>query len=274
MNPQAAKEQLLYVTSRGNAFVYTFPKLKLVGTLANLSHPAGVCTDDAGNVFVTELSGQRIAEYAHGGTKPIATLRDPGEEPIDCSFDPTTGNLAVANFASTSFAQGNVAVYAHAAGTPATYAPPGGSTEWFSVNSCGYDASGNLFFDGVDYFGLTVDGELEAGASSTRGVVVLASFAGPGKVQWDGTYVTLADQATGKIYRFSEGTGLVENSTITLRGSKRVNQSWIAGSTVVAPQVDGNDIFIYAYPAGGAPLRRMRGIRMPYGAAVSLPGKT
>jgi hypothetical protein len=274
MDPQAAKEQLLYVTSGRNAFVYAFPKIKLVGTLANLRRPAGVCTDTAGNVFITELAAQRITEFAHGGTKRIATLADQGEEPIDCSFDPTTGNLAVANFASTSFSQGNVAIYTRAGGTPATYAPPGGSAEWFSVNSCGYDASGNLYFDGVDYDGFTVDGELQSGASSTRLIIVLQSFAGPGKVQWDGTYVTLADQSTGTIYQFTDGNTLIEKGSVTLDGSKRVNQSWIAGGSVIAPQADGNDVLFYTYPAGGTPVRRMRGIRMPYGAAISVPGST
>lgn len=158
--------------------------------------------------------------------------------------------------------------------TPAIYAPPGGSTEWFSVNSCGYDGSGNLYFDGLDYDGLTVDGELQPGASNARNLVVLQSFTGPGKVQWDGTYVTLADQGTGTIYQFTDGNTLIEKGSVTLSGSKRVNQSWIAGGSAIAPQADGNDVLLYACPAGGSPAQRVHGIRMPYGAAVSVPGST
>lgn len=274
MDPGAAKDRLLYVTSGSKVLAYAFPSGKLVGTIARLRHPAGLCTDTAGNLFVTEFAGQRISEFAHAGTKPIARLRDPGEEPVDCSFDPASGNLAVANRTSTLFSRGSLAVYAGERGAPKKYRVPAGGPAWFSVNSCGYDGSGNLFFDGLNYFGVTVDGELPAGASTTRAITVLETFGGPGKVQWDGTYVTLADRATGTIYQFTEHNALIYAGTVALGGSKRVDQSWIAGDSAIAPQVNGNDVPIYAYPAGGAPVMRIRGVRMPYGAAVSAPGKT
>jgi hypothetical protein len=266
---RATSGSLLYLTSGGSVLVYSFPQLKLVGTLHKLVHPAGLCTDAAGNVFVTELEGRRITEYAHGGTAPIARLSDPGAEPIACSVDPTTGNLAVANFAATSFGQGNVAVYAHATGTPTRYATPSG-TQWFSVNACGYDASGNLYFAGIGYSGFTIDGELAAGSGRTLDISIAATFTGPGQVQWDGTYITFADRGSGEIYQFAaHGNVLSQVGSVKLKRSGRVDQSWISGNLVVAPQVDGKVAYVYAYPHGGAPAGTIAGLRLPFGATVS-----
>ena len=69
--------------------------------LSDSNSPYGECVDKAGDVFVADFGGNTgtpaILEYAHGGTKPIATLSDPGYYPESCSIDPTTGNLAVTN---------------------------------------------------------------------------------------------------------------------------------------------------------------------------------
>ncbi len=104
-----------------------------------------MCTDDHGDVFMTEIvdSTGRIVEYAHGGTHPIATLTDPGY-PMGCSVDPTTGDLAVANFA-TSSQSGGLAIYKSATGNPTSFTDPSFHTYSF----CGYDDQGNLFVDGI-----------------------------------------------------------------------------------------------------------------------------
>ena len=38
------------------------------------THQDGLCTDAHGDVFVANTNANNILEYAHGGTKPIATL--------------------------------------------------------------------------------------------------------------------------------------------------------------------------------------------------------
>jgi len=129
MSPDArAHERLIYVSDSSTYDVYIFlsDRDKLVGTLTDQNNPAGLCADKVGDVYVTQLYGHQIVEYAHGGTKPIKILSDPGYEPGACSFDPATGNLAVANIASDEFTQGNLLVYPNATGTPVTYSPPGG----------------------------------------------------------------------------------------------------------------------------------------------------
>ena len=101
MSPIAKRVPLLYVSvwDTGVVYVYSYPKAKLLGKLVGiLDTPSGMCSDSKGNVWITNFHGEGITEYAHGGTKPIATLSDPGTDPNGCSVDPLTGNLAVTGF--------------------------------------------------------------------------------------------------------------------------------------------------------------------------------
>jgi hypothetical protein len=138
--PEAKSIGLLYVAGsqngqNGSAYVYTYPQGRLVGTLTGFAEPFGECTDSAGNVFIVaysngSTSASTIYEYAHGGTKPIATLSDP-DVAVGCAVDPTTGNLA---------ASGNgVAIFKNATGNPAYY------SSGYHFYYCGYDERGNLY---------------------------------------------------------------------------------------------------------------------------------
>jgi len=108
MLPEAKHENLLYVVDEvaRDVYVYSYPQGVLVGTLS-LHYPTGDCVDKAGNVWIdtVEPSGPpAIQEYAHGGTTPISTLYfpDDGDDPISCSVDRATGNLALRGFRVTS----------------------------------------------------------------------------------------------------------------------------------------------------------------------------
>lgn len=69
MAPDAKTNDLLYVSDVGtnDVYVYSYPKLKLEGTLTGFATPDGECVDMAGNVFITNFGTQQIFEYAHGG---------------------------------------------------------------------------------------------------------------------------------------------------------------------------------------------------------------
>ena len=95
-----------------------------MGTLTGFAAPYGQCTDKSGNVFITQFEASEVTEYAHGGTNPTKTLDTPGVNPVGCSVDPKTGNLAVANFISDNY-PGGILVFAHATGTPKEYQAPG-----------------------------------------------------------------------------------------------------------------------------------------------------
>ncbi len=84
--PQAKSRDLLYVSDQlfTDVYVFSYPALGFVGTLTGFSLPEGLCSDERGNVFVTDLLARKIVEYAHGGSEPIETLND-GGYPEGCS---------------------------------------------------------------------------------------------------------------------------------------------------------------------------------------------
>jgi len=160
--PDAKKKKLLYVSSAltDDVYVYSYSNQKLVGTLTGFKLPYGLCADKTGDVWIVDDGAQEIVEYKHGGTSPITTLSDPGEYPEGCSVDPTTGNLAITNFYSSS-GSGSVSIYAHASGEPTTYSDPSIANFRF----CGYDDKGNLFADGANNSSEFAFAELRKGGS-------------------------------------------------------------------------------------------------------------
>ena len=84
MARDAKSQGLLYVSSyrTDDVYVFSYPRGRLVGTLAGFNGPDGECVDSAGNVWITNTLQSQQVEYAHGGTTSIATLNDPGEYPF------------------------------------------------------------------------------------------------------------------------------------------------------------------------------------------------
>jgi hypothetical protein len=146
--PEAKGENLLYISdpASGGVLIFTYnpPSTpKSVGALLGLPAPAGMCVDKEQNIFITNglNRGTYVTlEYIHGGTNPIQVLGDPGN-PVACSIDPTTGNLAIATVGD--YASG-IALYKKATGKPTLYSDSAFTDMWF----CGYDDKGNLFVDG------------------------------------------------------------------------------------------------------------------------------
>lgn len=275
MSPDAKKaKELLYVTDSDtyDAYVFSYPKGKLVGTLTNQNNPAGMCTDTKGDVYITQLyGGGHIVEYAHGGTTPIKTLSDPSYEPGACSVDPKTGNLAVANIVSGSFSEGTLMIFAKGTGSGTLYSPPA-SGGWFSVNTVGYDDKSNAYFAGSCNSSFCA-GVLPAGSSSTENVSLNEGPSGAGSVQWDGKCVTYSDSYTGTVYRYTfSGSSGTEVSSTSLNGlGQWVQGSWIKGKAIVAPYSSGALVASYAYPAGGKATKSISGypIENPFGVVIS-----
>ena len=103
MLPEARREDLVYAGSRyaDSVYVFNYANGNLVGTLTGIHRPQDLCSDKNGNVWVTEdtngsYEAGQIEKYAHGYRHPLITLKD-ARAPVDCSVDPKTGDLAVAN---------------------------------------------------------------------------------------------------------------------------------------------------------------------------------
>jgi hypothetical protein len=272
MAPDAKKKNLLYVSdaSANDVYVYSYRTTKLKGTLTGFNAPGGLCVDQAGDVFIANTSANDIVEYAHGGTSPIATLSDPGEYPVDCSVDPTSGNLAVTNLFSNS-GPGSVSIYPNASGTPTNYADPDISEMLF----CGYDDHGNLFLDGLTNGNVFALAELPNGSSTFTNITLNQSINYPGGVQWDGKYVALGDQDANVIYRLQiTPSGAKVVGTVQLNDIPHPAQFWIEGrrdrSKVIVPDSEsGGYVGFWRYPAGGTATKTITGFRAPVGSTVS-----
>jgi hypothetical protein len=214
--------------------------------------------DKAGDVFITEQNLSDVVEYAHGGTKVIATLKDPNYTPWSCSVDSVTGNLAVANLAS------GVAIFTKAKGKAKVY-----TAQDVGFYYCGYDNRGNLFADG-ESGGSSVLDELPKGGTNFEGITLGVSGL-LGGVQWDGKYVAVGNGGpTGMtIYQFKvTGTKGTEEHSTTLKGSD-TSIFWVDGSAVAALNDEAN-IGLWKYPGGGWPTKTIyEGMLFPTGVTIS-----
>jgi len=264
------KKDFMYVSDSGNEVVdiYTFQKGKAgrspTGTLSGFDEPQGECTNGK-DIWITNTEQSDILEYKVGDKSPIATLSDSGQYPVGCSYDKTTGNLAVSSILSTSDTQGNLAIYAGASGTPTAYT----CSNIFHYYFVGYDDSGNVYVDGQtdDHFSFC---DLTKGSKTMTDVTLNQSITFPGGVQWDGKYVAVGDQQASVIYQFTikKSTGTEEGRT-AFTGASDIIQFWIDGSTVIAPDAGKASVELFPYPAGGLPTQTITGFSYPVGSTVA-----
>ncbi|MBV9333869.1 MAG: hypothetical protein JO146_07660 [Candidatus Eremiobacteraeota bacterium] len=252
--------------------VYSYPQGKLKGTLSGFYAVHSGCVDQRGHVFIT--SKEQISEFDHGGSQPIATLKDPYYGPTGCSVDPATGNLAVANIGPIySSNPGNIAIYKHAKGSPKLYT----DQNIFLYYDCAYDDKGNLYIVGGDFHGRFKFAEIPAGSHSFVDLSLDQYIEVPGGVQWDGTHVAVEDQGAGyhgsTIYQVDvSGSTAKAVGTTTLAGSSDIIQFWLYGKNIIGPNIGSSpNVMFWKYPAGGTALKTITGLAQPVGATVSPP---
>ncbi len=256
----AGTRDLLYVSNKdGSVDFYSYPAGRFERRLSEGAN--GLCADESGDVFIAE--GNEILEYAHGGTRPIAVLRNaPGGFIQSCAVDAVTGNLAVSGDADV---RRGVAIYANAKGTPSSYAVGDrNAASW----SCAYDNEGNLFV--ADATRLL---ELPKGATRFKNIAWYgmrpARF---GPIQWDGNYLAASSRASGSRpatisrYRVSNGRATLVGET-ALKGAESPVQFWIDGGAIVVPASAG--LALYDYPVGGTPTQVIKDARDAVAAAIS-----
>ncbi len=237
VSPDAKSSDLLYVSdARGSVYMFAYPAGKLVGLIKGFHSPAGLCSDNRGNVFVVNTNDLDVLEFKHGGTKSIQELNDFGHYPIGCAVDPKSGDVAVANYASTlSLGPGSVSIFHGGHGIASSYQDQAFNAYFF----CGYDDKGNLFVDGADYGSYNTQfAELAYGSSKLNSIKLDQTIGYPGGVMWDGKYLAVQDTYTRTVYRFkmagSKGTSV---GSVNFKGNNTslLTQFWLDGNAILMP---------------------------------------
>ena len=271
MLPEAKGEDLIYVSSldyyppssTSSVYVFSYPGASLVGTLTGFQYVGGLCTDSSGNVWITdgtgEVSNGVIYEYAHGATTPKATLED-ADRPMDCSWDPSSGNLAVSGEARF----GNVAVYPNGSGEPTYYSTEGFVGPWIYYIT--YDGSGNLYFANPK----RKPAWLPEGGSNVMHFYISPRW-NHGGLQWDGKYFTVLMDTTIQQYLPKGGHSGKPVGSVKLQSlpSNCYCYDSIEGSLVAVST--GGSVYVYKYPQGGNPTLTIPGVKNPQGVAISVP---
>jgi hypothetical protein len=250
IRPEAKSKDLLYVSSStyqySDVYVYTFPELKLVGGIVVGTYASGLCSNEEGDVFVT--NAYTVYEFRHAQARRVAAISDPlGAE--SCSVNPTNGDLAVAGM-------GGLAVFAHGKGSRwhlgrlYAYTLSGPS-------SCAYDSGGNLFFDatlGASSSSNQLFVELPNGGKQLENVTLNAKLTTPGNLAWDGKYLAVGDEDNLLIHRFAiKGRRGTQIGKLSLSGMQEVRQFWVQGGILIGPAYESGWLFaLWPYPTGGS----------------------
>jgi hypothetical protein len=265
MLPGAKSEDLIYVLAPRKDYIlsYSTGAVKATFTGPPLGG-VGLCSDNNGNVFIP--GNGEVWEYKHGDTTPISKLKDSGYRGVDCSIDPTSGNLAVANIeASSGSVAGNIAIFPKATGKP-EFLIDETITNYLS---CGYDNAGNLFLDGSSKSTPFLLAELPAASSRFTNLTFNEPVEDPGAVQWDGQNLAIGANGAQLIYRVT-----VSGSTATLVGQTRLDTLknanltfWVQGNSVLtASGATHKKVGLWDYPQGGKPVKQ-------YGSISHGPGR-
>jgi len=259
IDSDAQTRDLLYVSDRkdGNVSIYSYPAAKLQGRLAGI-RANGLCSNKNGDVFIPE--GDTVTEYAHGGIRPTAVLRNPlGGDVQFCAVDPTTGSLAVSGGVS------GVAIYASVEAGAKIYRARHGD----SYQSVAYDGEGNLFVESASRNLV----ELPKDDTRLRDVTWNGMHSKHlGSIQWDGKYLAVESPGSASrpttVYRYtvSEAEATLAGET-ALKGAQSSLQFLIHGENLVVPGPAG--VTLYGYPEGGNPLKIVKDAGEPGFATVS-----
>lgn len=271
MLAKAQGEDLVYVSDRWKKVVnvYAYPTGERVGRLTGFSSPLGECVDRHGNIWIVD--SDKVVEYAHGGTAPIASLSASGTA---CSINPRNGDLAL-----TGKSPAELSVYKNATGTPSVYSYPAAPGFFY----CTYDNNGNIF--------ITADSTDNQLAELAKGASTIAAITYPrigylGSAFWDGSYLVVAESGEFNVPATLDQVSVTGSkativSSIELYGRHNAKnnepgaQYALFDGTIIgpghSPRREARFVNFWQYPNGGAAFKTVNERRAIYlwGTAVS-----
>ncbi|HEY6487463.1 MAG TPA: hypothetical protein VIX83_13860 [Candidatus Cybelea sp.] len=257
---------LLYVSTDyyGTVSIYTYPQGKLSASFDVPGVPSGMCSDTSGHVFIAEGYAGIVAEYAHGGTTPIATF-SLSPSPYSCAVDPTTGNLAATSEA------GKVGVFdPNSSGSPPTlYTYPGVQGYYF----CSYDGQGDLFAVGYSSGAASLL-ELKKGAAALKPVKVPFKLSFAAAIQWDGTYLAVGashtrKEATIDRLEITHFRAKVKGRVLLKGVASYTSEFWIQSGAIISPNYYNENVAWWKYPQGGQTEKTITNVDHAFGLTIS-----
>lgn len=259
----ASGGDLLYAGSyySGKLYAFSYPGLTLEQTVQLDGYAVALCNDPAGDVYVAggaSVDQPTVWEYAHGGSEPIETLHGGLADTqfyTACSYDPTTGNLAVAARTGAPSSSDYISVFPSGGGAPTQYTDAAVS----AILSCTYDSSGNLYVDGYAPNGGNGHAkliELPKGSTSFINIAFNRPLHRWGNIQWGSDFLAM-ETKTHLIYQVTvKGPEGVLKHKTKVTGFLAYWHWWLNGSTLITPYgKDETGVALYNFPQGGAPIK-------------------
>ncbi|MBD5656486.1 MAG: hypothetical protein IAI50_15085 [Candidatus Eremiobacteraeota bacterium] len=246
------------------------PAGDVLAQLTGFIDPHGLASDNKGDLYVADLGYERVEIYPAGFTSPPTVLNISGYNPIDVDSFNNGQIVAVCNIFTPSRAPGNVEFFTNGQLTNTV-----SSSTITYVDSCAFDALGNLYVEGQDANYNSHVGEIVGGARGNQITLLTTSNTIPSPF---GIQVTTSGQlAVGEyagegnqhsIYTYnppiggSLGSPVVTTTLTAAFGpeafafSKNMNSLYLA-NCCSGPNSYYTVVVQEAYPAGGQALSRI-----------------
>lgn len=205
-----------------------------------ISGPEGLAVDTKGNLYVTNTTGNDVAEYARGTTTPSFTYTSQLGSPAGVAVDKSR------NVYVTSLSPGSLTVFPQQSNTPTLHTT---NNLTFPIDVA-LDPKSNVYVTTYNS-GFTAGEVVEYAPATSSGTVLGISTKGPGGITLDksGDIVT-ADQGLPGVLVFPPGKTKASKSfahnTID-PDPVRLNRN---EKLAVVGDAVGNAVYLYAYPSG------------------------
>ncbi len=283
MSPAASEQQsLLYVSNASNVTVYTYHNgsdISQIGTLTGFTSPGGMCTDKAGDVWITDYYSRNTYEYAHGGSAPIASIMPKVGYPYACAVDNATGNLAI----SYEHPNGHFRNYALVVIYPSgmAYAPKTGFARAYFL---AYDNQSNLYTTGhaCGYSDCYREGDvrlykLAPGGSQFKLVNGPARQSTPSAIAWVNPSLLMGNGQSGNNGPAALKVQVTGNKS-TIVGKVKFPETYLTygfsmrAGLIIVPDYAANAVQIYNLQDGSLVNSFTEGLNQPFSAVVSQKG--
>jgi len=273
------KTAIIFVSNAagGQVVGYSEKTLKPVAYLGGpISGPAGISVDRAGNVYVANSGAADVLFYPASSSLPTRILNDSNWYPSDVCVSPT-GEVAVTN--DVGGVGADIAFYRK--GEINSFKSISSSV-FFRMFYCAYDAVGNTYVDGQDYYGGAHVGFIAGGGAGNSiadlnidGIGLSAGLA----VMRSGD-ILVEDESSSTIHEYQADSN-DQLRTIALEAPSNyfiatfalMKGEKLLWAAVSGPAGNGNDGFAQKdpFPNGIPPIQTITGLATPLNGIAVTP---